>query len=609
MNAPSCLFLNTFYDGFLASLYGDDGGSTGLANKGHAEQAEVLLSANFGDSDFYSAGLRAAGWQADDVVVNALPLQHAWARENDIATVQGGQPLSGIEVAAEQIARMQPDVVYVQDLNNTPAVLLEVIRPLVKLICGQIATPVVGRVPFGHYDVLFSSFPHYVEKFREAGLCAYYQPLAFSGEVLGAVGNPVWKERPTSCSFVGGISNLHLEGNQLLEELARKTPTKFWGYGANALPPSSAIVHRHGGEVWGNDMFNKLVGSQITVNRHGEIADRFANNMRLFEATGCGALLVTDYKDNLDDLFIVGEEIVAYRTREECIALVNYYLDHPDEAAEIAAAGQARTLGEHSYALRLGQTAEILERHLRYRSERHETIDARTVSVGHREVQEADVEPKHRQAWKSESIPPQQRALVQQELAAMYAGRIPEVFQALARSIAPWLRPGERVLEVGCASGYYYEILEYLLGHRIDYTGADYSPALIEMARDYYPRASFVEADAAELPFEDMSFELALSGGVLLHCTHWKDIVAETARVTSRAAMFYRTPVCRNGPTRVMTKQAYGVETVELVFSEEELFAEIAKAGLVLREAVTYAADPATDTYHVNYLCQKGMTA
>ena len=38
-----------------------------------------------------------------------------------------------------------------------------------------------------------------------------------------------------------------------------------------------------------------------------------ATNMRLFEATGCGAMLITDAKQNLGDLFSVGVEIVAYR--------------------------------------------------------------------------------------------------------------------------------------------------------------------------------------------------------------------------------------------------------------------------------------------------------
>ena len=62
--------------------------------------------------------------------------------------------------------------------------------------------------------------------------------------------------------------------------------------------------------------------------------------MRLYEATGVGSLLITDQKDNLGELFEVGKEVVAYSSIEEAAELIRYYLDHPDEASEIARAGQ-----------------------------------------------------------------------------------------------------------------------------------------------------------------------------------------------------------------------------------------------------------------------------
>jgi spore maturation protein CgeB len=74
--------------------------------------------------------------------------------------------------------------------------------------------------------------------------------------------------------------------------------------------------------------------------------------------------LITDRKDNLHELFEVGKEIVAYSSKEEAAELINYYLDHPDEAAAIARAGQARTLRDHTYKRRMEELVPILERHL-----------------------------------------------------------------------------------------------------------------------------------------------------------------------------------------------------------------------------------------------------
>jgi spore maturation protein CgeB len=86
--------------------------------------------------------------------------------------------------------------------------------------------------------------------------------------------------------------------------------------------------------------------------------------MRLYEATGVGTLLITDYKDNLHTLFEPGSEVIAYNSAEECVELVTYYLAHEEERQAIARAGQQRTLREHSYLHRMQELVNIVERQL-----------------------------------------------------------------------------------------------------------------------------------------------------------------------------------------------------------------------------------------------------
>ena len=102
------------------------------------------------------------------------------------------------------------------------------------------------------------------------------------------------------------------------------------------LPEGSPIRARHHGEVWGLDMYRALARSRITLNRHIDVAENNANNMRLYEATGVGALLITDRKDNLGELFEVGREVVAYGSAEEAVELIRHYIAHPEEARGIA---------------------------------------------------------------------------------------------------------------------------------------------------------------------------------------------------------------------------------------------------------------------------------
>src|SRR5437764_8907748 len=103
----------------------------------------------------------------------------------------------------------------------------------------------------------------------------------------------------------------------MLERLARELPVDVWGFGSEGLPAGSAILGRYRGEAWGLDMYSVLAQSRITLNRHGEVAGGYAANMRMFEATGAGALLVTDSGKNLSELFEPGREVVTYVTEDD----------------------------------------------------------------------------------------------------------------------------------------------------------------------------------------------------------------------------------------------------------------------------------------------------
>jgi spore maturation protein CgeB len=109
------------------------------------------------------------------------------------------------------------------------------------------------------------------------------------------------------------------------------------------------------------EYFQLLAKSKINLNNHIDCAEEYAGNIRLFEATGMGACLLTDWKINLPEMFETDVEIVTYRSAEECAEKVNYLLEHPQELASIAAAGQRRTLRDHTYVNRAEQLDGILK--------------------------------------------------------------------------------------------------------------------------------------------------------------------------------------------------------------------------------------------------------
>jgi SAM-dependent methyltransferase len=251
--------------------------------------------------------------------------------------------------------------------------------------------------------------------------------------------------------------------------------------------------------------------------------------------------------------------------------------------------------------------AELLERLLRHKRAQATLPrpDSSTISYGWESITPTDISPAMTSAWQSPEIPARQRALVEQELNGMYHGNPPLVYRVLADSLKPFVQPGARVLEVGCASGYYLEVLEYMMGRQIAYTGVDYSEAMIALAKECYPRAAFFVADGACLPFGENHFEVVVSSSVLLHVTDYAQHVTEAARVASRLVIVHRTPICKNHPTQHFKKRAYGVETLELRFSEQELLTLCDTLGLSLVKRHEYDAHPERDEYEVTYVFRK----
>ena len=359
------LIVDTYYPAFLRVFYAEH---PGLQSRPYVEQWQTLMDQCFGTANFYSDNLRSLGFDAHEIVANCGPLQRRWAREYalhlwaaySLYRRSGRVKAWQMAVLKAQVEKLRPDVLYVQDLNWMEAPLLQAVRKKGRLIVGQTAYVIRQDMNWEPYDLIVSSFPHYVDSFRETGIKSEYLRFAFEPRVQRLLGDV----RPRhAVVFVGGYSPNHANGNRLLEHVAASRTVDFWGYGAESLPENSFVRRSCRGEAWGLQMYGVLAESRISLNRHIDVAGRFANNMRLFEATGVGTLLLTDQKDNLHQLFEVGKEVSAYSTPQECAELIAYYLDHEDERRAVARAGQARTLRDHTYQLRMKELAQIVREH------------------------------------------------------------------------------------------------------------------------------------------------------------------------------------------------------------------------------------------------------
>lgn len=355
--------------------------------------------------------LRSLAHDAHDTYVDVEALQTAWAHEHGI---QYETETWARDILLAQVRWHEPDVVFLEDLLGFDRSLLGLIREASEgaRLIGWLGVATDDPSILGGVDLVLSSAPNLVEDFRRKGASAEVFRNAFEESVLA--GHDAIRERDVSFAFVGNVFNfpgLHAQRHDHIRRLLQETPLEVWGSVSDAPPaegiqqlgtmlaftcskglrnlgmpaetvakipfvrraaysthlPGQPLVERFRNRmhpaVFGRSYFDLLSRTRVVFNSHVDAAADFAGNLRLFEATGMGACLLSDWKRNLSEFFEVGTEMIAYRTIDEAIQKGRFLLENPDEAARIGAAGQRRTLRDHTYRKRTQELLEILDKH------------------------------------------------------------------------------------------------------------------------------------------------------------------------------------------------------------------------------------------------------
>jgi hypothetical protein len=382
------LVLNADYPRFLSWFYRRH---PRLETAAYETQMAARNASLFGVADFYSRNFAAFGHRAAEIHVNNPWLQAAWAHEHGMAIEspeppgmrerrklpawlqQAVTPFKPIlrplarrvglsprldaqaqKILLAQVEEFRPDLVINQDTFYVDTSLMRRIRSIgTPILLGQLGIEPSRGVDWSVYDLMLSQLPATVRAFRSLGVRAEPSHLAFEPAILDVL--PAASAPDIEVSFVGTVSSDHQQRIALLEAVARRYNLKLWGNRLQGLPVSSPLHRCFQDEVWGADMYQVLRRSRITLNSHIDLAGREAGNMRLFEATGVGAFLLTDFKDNLDTLFAPDREVAVWRSIENCLDVIGRMLGDDDGRAAVARAGHARTITQHTYRHRANE--------------------------------------------------------------------------------------------------------------------------------------------------------------------------------------------------------------------------------------------------------------
>lgn len=129
--------------------------------------------------------------------------------------------------------------------------------------------------------------------------------------------------------FVGHVNNE--KRIDFLDHMFRAFPNFFYG---NRL------------FEFASNIYNEC---RIVVNS----AHRDDINMRVFEAMGSGAFLLTEKVPYLDEIFTDGVHLVTYSSFDEAVEKAKYYLSHDEERKKIASAGFDEIVSKHTYRHRI----------------------------------------------------------------------------------------------------------------------------------------------------------------------------------------------------------------------------------------------------------------
>jgi glycosyl transferase family 1 len=282
-------------------------------------------------------------------------LQRLWASEHGLP-----DPISLEEILLAQLEEHQTEIFYNIDPMRYGSDFVKKLPGCVKTTIAWRAAPSPGA-DFSAYDAVVCNFPSIIRQYRARGWRAEYFSPAYDPEMDSYAANT---DRPTDVLFVGTYSRHHLRRARMLDSvaslrhrfdvvfcldrsrltrLAESPIVRVLPLNSRRRPPdTSAVTH---GPVFGRDLYARMASAKIVLNGAVDMAGVDRGNMRCFEATGCGALMVSD-KGDYPPGFVDHETMMLYETESEAVAVIEDALADPARSRRIAAQAH-QMIGTH----------------------------------------------------------------------------------------------------------------------------------------------------------------------------------------------------------------------------------------------------------------------
>jgi spore maturation protein CgeB len=221
-------------------------------------------------------------------------------------------------------------------------------------------------VALSPYDALFFKEPVVVRQFSDIlGLPVHYLPQSC---------NPIWHRPPdpladSSAGDDAGEASGHLvvAGNlyatraRLLSLLLDSgVPLKIYGPPPSKRIRDPRIQAAHAGRYITREDKARVFRSSAAVLNSMHPAEIDGVNLRLFEATACGAAVITEHRAEVPRLFAPDTEVLTFTRFDELIGHAKTLLADRSAGVALGDAATKRAHAEHTYAHRLTRLLEVI---------------------------------------------------------------------------------------------------------------------------------------------------------------------------------------------------------------------------------------------------------
>ena len=340
-------------------------GNSTVAGKSYEERMNLFFNDKFGQSNFLSSALNELDFPTLDLIPNFESAQKSWAKERGVAFEETSWKL---QILNEQIKHYKPEILFFVGWGYGYEFIKEIKEKhsCVKRVVLWIGESIPDQKFYQYYDAIITCDEGNRTYLEQQGIMAFQIHHAFSSELakgfedivkqnqIGFAGslkagdsehnyrakilcnlleefdinayglvsfNPAYNTQTVKGRLIKSYHEIIGRVDKLSNNLAQQMP-KYRSYAEmgkliEILKMFEEIKEIIKAPLYGREYISFIKSSLIVLNSHSNTA--IASNMRLFEVTGQGTCILTDYKENMSQLFKENDEVVCYRNMDELL--------------------------------------------------------------------------------------------------------------------------------------------------------------------------------------------------------------------------------------------------------------------------------------------------